>query len=72
MINILDIFLLTYNETEPLRVILKNLKKKKGNSEEKIFFEKIFTTWSFNPVSTLVLCIISEYFELSYHLILKL
>ena len=72
MINILDIFLLTYNETEPVRVILKNLRKKKSNKEEKAFFEKIFTTWSFNPVSTLVLCIISEYFELSYHLILKL
>lgn len=72
MINILDIFLLTHNETEPLRYILKNLRRKKGNNDEKIFFEKIFRTWAFNPVSTLVLCIISEYFELSYNLILKL
>ena len=71
MINILDIFLLTYNETQDLRTSLKNIKKS-NNPEMKAFFEKIFTTWSFNPVSTLILCLISEFFELSYYLILKL
>lgn len=72
-LNILDIFMLTYKETEPLRICLKNYKKdrkeKKGLKE---FFEKIFRAWSFNPVSTLILCMMAEYFELSYHLILKL
>jgi vacuole morphology and inheritance protein 14 len=79
MLNILDIFLVTYKETEPLRNTLRKyrklIKSKDSNSESQStrdFFEKIFTAWSFNPVSTLVLCIISEFFELSYHLILKL
>jgi vacuole morphology and inheritance protein 14 len=71
MINILDIFLLTYKETEQLRFNLKNMRKT-GDTENKQFFEKLFITWSLNPVSVLILCLISEYFELSYHLILKL
>jgi vacuole morphology and inheritance protein 14 len=81
MLNILDIFLLTYKETEPLRQTLRTFRNTNANSsgtteesktEVKEFFEKIFTAWSFNPVSTLTLCMISEYFELSYFLILKL
>ncbi len=79
MLNILDIFLITYKETEPLRQTLRSFRKivkSEPNSSElpavKEFFEKLFTAWSFNPISTLILCIISEYFELSYYLILKL
>jgi len=70
-LNILDIFLITYKETEPVRQMLK---KYHSTNEEgvKAIFEKIFTAWSFNPISTLSLCIVSEYFTLSYHLILKL
>jgi vacuole morphology and inheritance protein 14 len=72
MINILDIFLLTHKETEGLRVMLRQLRKKTDKKEEiEFFFEKIYTTWSFNPISTLILCFVSEFFELSYHLILK-
>jgi vacuole morphology and inheritance protein 14 len=72
-LNILDIFMLSYKETEPLRLCLKNLRKnQKDKKELKEFFEKIFRAWSFNPVSTLILCMMSEYFELSYYLILKL
>jgi vacuole morphology and inheritance protein 14 len=71
MINILDIFLLTYKETEFLRTNLKGIRGTK-DVEKKQFFEKLFTTWSLNPVSVLILCLVSEYFELSYHLILKL
>jgi vacuole morphology and inheritance protein 14 len=72
-LNILDIFMLTYKETEPLRICLKNLRKNwKERKELKAFFEKIFRAWSFNPVSTLILCMMSEYFELSYYLILRL
>ena len=72
MISILDIFLLTTKESECLRINLKKFRKNKEKiSIEKDFFEKIFTTWSFNPISTLIICFISEYFELSYHLILK-
>ena len=31
--------------------------------EEKTFFEKIFKIWSYNPVASLFLCIVAEYFE---------
>ena len=74
MIKILDIFLLTYKETEELRKLLKNLKwKNKSNSnKEHDFFYKLYSTWCFNPISLLILCMISEHFELSYNLILKL
>jgi vacuole morphology and inheritance protein 14 len=79
MLNILDIFLITYKEAEPLRETLRKFRKilkldPKSSELPAVreFFEKIFTAWSFNPISTLILCIISEYFELSYYLILKL
>ena len=90
MIKILDIFLLTYKETEELRKLLKNLKwrnnrnsnlinnnNKDSNNfiyreKEHYFFLKLYSTWCFNPVSLLILCMISEQFELSYNLILKL
>ena len=70
MINIMDIFLLVENETEKVRNKLKRTDD--SNEENEKFFEKIFTLWSFNPISTLILCIISEKFELSYFLTLKL
>jgi vacuole morphology and inheritance protein 14 len=82
MINILDIFLLSYKETEELRNLLRKLKRKNISSKNDIdhnnnynvkdFFSKLYKTWCFNPISLLILCIISEHFELSYNLILKL
>lgn len=75
MINILDIFLLSYKETEELRNLLRKLIRKNTRSSSnnvKDFFLKLYTTWCFNPISLLILCIISEHFELSYNLILKL
>ena len=71
MINILDLFLLTAKDTEQLRSMLKNVKKSK-EPKDKEFFEKIFRTWCINPVSSLILCLIAEYFELSYYLLIKL
>jgi vacuole morphology and inheritance protein 14 len=74
MINILDIFLLTYKETEELRNLLRKLKSKNNSSNTNVkdFFFKLYKTWCFNPISLLILCIISGHFELSYNLILKL
>jgi vacuole morphology and inheritance protein 14 len=71
MINILSVFLLTNKETESLRNCLKGIKKS-NNEHEKQFFEKIFRTWSYNPISCITICMIAEYFELSYFLIVKL
>ena len=67
IINILNIQLLTSNETRELRVLLKNTK----NEEDKQFFEKLFSIWCINPVSCLILCLIAEDFELSFHLLNK-
>lgn len=71
MINILDLFLLTSKITEEMRNVLKNVKKT-TDVKEKEFFEKLFRTWCINPVSSLILCLIAEYFELSYYLLIKL
>lgn len=76
MINIMDIFLLVENETEKVRNKLRCTEDSSIDSKvlenNRKFFEKIFTLWSFNPISTLILCIISEKFELSFYLTLKL
>ena len=70
IINILNMFLLTSNDTEDLRNLLKNIQKT-TNLEEKYFFEKLFSIWCINPVSCLILCLIAEDFELTYHLLSK-
>ena len=70
IINILNMVLLTSNDTEELRNLLKNIQKT-INIEDKYFFEKLFSIWCINPVSCLVLCLIAEDFELSYHLLNK-
>lgn len=72
MINILDIFLLIENESQPVRETLKKFSHKTRTKDDSLFFEKIFRLWSYNPISTLIMCIISQYFELSYCLTLKL
>jgi hypothetical protein len=69
MINILSIFMLTNKETESLRACLKHSKK---TTEEKLFFDKLFKTWCYNPISCIIICLIAENFELSYSLIVKL
>ena len=70
IINILNMLLLTSNDTEELRKLLKNIQKT-ANEEEKLFFEKLFKIWCINPVSCLILCLIAEDFELSFHLLNK-
>jgi hypothetical protein len=70
IINILNMLLLTSNDTEELRNLLKNIQNTK-NREDKLFFDKLFTTWCINPVSCLILCLIAEDFELSNHLLIK-
>ena len=66
MVTSLDVFLLLSNEAEVLR---EELKKSDKDSE---YFSKMFSTWCFNPISALILCIISQNFELAFNLILRL
>jgi|JI9StandDraft_2_1071091.scaffolds.fasta_scaffold35256_5 vacuole morphology and inheritance protein 14 len=39
------------------------------NKEE--LFMKLYRTWCFNPVATLILCLLSRHYELAYNLIQK-
>lgn len=70
IINKLNYFLLSSNDAEELRNLLKNVQMT-TNEEDKSFFEKLFSTWCINPVSCLILCLIAEDFELSHHLLVK-
>lgn len=38
-----------------------------ANTKEELFFA-LFKTWSYNPVSTLTLCLITKNYELAYRL----
>ena len=71
IINRLNIFLIKSDITEDLRNVCKKVKNS-NDRKDKIFFEKIFTTWCINPVSVLTLCLIAENFELSYNLLIKM
>lgn len=70
IINKLNYFLLSSNDAEELRILLKNVQVT-TNEKDKYFFEKLFSTWCINPVSCLILCLIAEDFELSHHLLVK-
>lgn len=63
IITSFNIFLLLSEETDELKLILeKDLET----------FEIIYSAWCYNPISCLILCMISYKFDLSYELILKL
>jgi vacuole morphology and inheritance protein 14 len=71
MINILDTFLFIEKEGEEVRKKLRNITNER-NEDDFIFFKQIFTLFSIKPISTLMMCIISNYFELSFYLSLEL
>ena len=51
----------------------KSLIKSENQNPENIkLFSKFYNVWSFNPISLLIYCIITENFELSYNIILNL
>ncbi|MCQ2817443.1 MAG: hypothetical protein MJ252_09280 [archaeon] len=62
-------YLISLDPNSEFRSLLRNYRKE-GNEETKILFEKMFKLFSFNPVGSLILCLITEYFELSFNLIL--
>ena len=69
MVKILNKFILSDNEAEPVR---NKLHKCNKSINENPFFVKLFYLWSFNPFDTLILVLVSNYFELSYYLSLEL
>jgi vacuole morphology and inheritance protein 14 len=51
---------------------LKNVRQKLRKAKEnKELFEIFFKTFSYNPVSTLTLCYLSEQYELAYNIIIS-
>jgi vacuole morphology and inheritance protein 14 len=68
----LDILLLTDKDLHVLRKKLTNLMYEEEDSEINYrFFETLYKTWSFNPVSTVLLCLLTQQYELAYHIIIK-
>ena len=75
MISVMDNFLSTEEESEYVRMKLKKsyLDNTSNNTDdERRLFDKLFTLWALNPISTLFLCVITEYFELSFFLAVQL
>ncbi|MCQ2816226.1 MAG: hypothetical protein MJ252_03060, partial [archaeon] len=72
MVNLLDLFLLLEDEANEVVTKLKNYNKKNRTQNEKNFYEKIFNLWSYNPVSSIILSLLSENFELSFYLSVKM
>jgi len=54
---------------KPLREILMGKREPEySNSKEELFF-LLFKTWSFNPIATLTLCLLSKNYKLAYNLL---
>ena len=66
IINIINNQLLDSNNGE---IIKFKEGKSSANKKRNEFFKKLFTTWAMNSISCLLLCLISEDFELSYKLL---
>lgn len=72
MVNILDIFLLTEDGSEKVRIKLNKFNTKERKGDDFKFFNQIFNLLSYKPISALMMCIISNYYELSFYLALEL
>ncbi|CAK4106977.1 unnamed protein product [Aphanomyces euteiches] len=72
MVHTLNLILLTANELEQLRAILRRSFDAKASKEDVEVFTTIFKTWCHNPVSTFSLCLLAQSYELSSSLIQKL
>lgn len=59
MIQILSTNLLTASEVASLR-------RKLRNGDDGMFFNTLFKSWCYNPVSVISLCLVSENYELAY------
>jgi len=70
MVQKLDFILLTDEDLIEVRKTLKNISIDRENSENNTkLFESFFRTWSYNSISTLTLCLLSQQYELAYKII---
>lgn len=49
-------------------ILMGKVKPEYVSTKEELFF-KLFKTWSYNPISTLTLCLLSKNYKLAYNLI---
>ena len=70
MVNYLNDYMIREPRAAKFRKAL--IKSENQSTENKKLFSKIYNVWSFNPISLLIYCIITENFELSYNIILNL
>ncbi|RHY29469.1 hypothetical protein DYB32_005109 [Aphanomyces invadans] len=72
MVHTLNLILLTANELEHLRAVLRRCFDSKASKEDVEVFTTLYKTWCHNPVSTFSLCLLAQSYELSSALVLKL
>ena len=70
MVNKLNIFLISNNSGKELRSTLSKYGRDK-DKYAKTFFDQLYNVWSYSPIGVLILTIFSEYYELSFNLILN-
>jgi vacuole morphology and inheritance protein 14 len=70
MVNKLNIFLISNNSGKELRSTLSKYGRDKDKNA-KAFFDQLYTIWSYSPIAVLILTLFSEYYELSFNLILN-
>jgi len=68
MVNYLNQYLISDPNGFNFRKSLINKENEKNNE---LFF-KLYKIWSFNPISLIVFCVITEHFELTYNIILNI
>ncbi|KAF0695654.1 Aste57867_13548 [Aphanomyces stellatus] len=72
MVHTLNLILLTANELEQLRAVLRRSFDAKASKDDIDVFTTLYKTWCHNPVSTFSLCLLAQSYELSSSLIVKL
>ena len=72
MVNYLNQYLINEPNGVNFRKSLINKKGDEDCDKNNELFLKMYKIWSFNPISLIVFCVITEHFQLTYNIILNL
>jgi hypothetical protein len=72
MVNYLNQYLINEPNGVNFRKSLINKKDDENGDKNNELFLKMYKIWSFNPISLIVFCVITEHFQLTYNIILNL
>jgi vacuole morphology and inheritance protein 14 len=72
MVNYLNQYLINEPNGFNFRKSLINKKDDENGNKNNELFLKMYKIWSFNPISLIVFCVITEHFKLTYNIILNL